>query len=1522
MKRILLLGLFGIVAFGANAQRVTDKLDRGIVAVPMNSSSYLVTWRKFGTEYYDTQYNLYRNGTKIASNLNVTNYKVSGASSSDTYQVEAIVKGVAQEKSPAVKAWKNQYFEVKVQDVVNRSGVKQPNAVTNGTTNTTAGYTLNDVSLADVDGDGVSEFIVKRNNDKGNRMAADNKTDFNLYECYKMDGTRLWWIDLGPNLMAGPDEQWDMIGYDWDCDGKAEMIMRGADNMIIHTSKGATINIGNMNYYAPRDEYTHQGAEYLLYLNGETGEPYGWDGTSTNYTPDAYPLPRFEVGESDYAAVWGKNDTGHRSAKHYFGAPYLDGRKPSIFLGRGCYTRHKFCALDVDPATHQLTQRWRWNCYDSKSAWFGNGFHNFAIADVDWDGRDEIVFGSMIIDDTGYGLSTTGYGHGDAQHCGDLDPYRWGQEQFVCLEGSNVPGLAYTNATTSEVYLQTGTGGDNGRCLAGNFTNDIIGSQGRAVGGAVYALSSEVKDYSSNGDSYMAWGDLNMRIYWDGDLLDEIMNSPGVQRAVKITKWGNGRLNFYGSDGQYTPTGILSNSSKNNPGAQGDILGDWREELVLRTSGNDALHVYSTNYESNYGIYSLWLDHQYRNAMVWQCVGYNQPPHVSYFIGEAEGITQAPPPLILEGRTEVLSGATIATTSDHLLVSGYENKTISVQDGASPYLLTVNAPAWVQGTGSKQAVSGTPKQPKQNIEIYTTTLTGGAFSGATRLVKQGEGVLVLPNVIEKHTGNTDVWNGTLQFDGTFESSPLWLNRHTTLISNGGKFMGGLKADYNATIYPGGKDNVGMITTSTLSLGFGSRVVFDAKDGILDKLLASSMTIEAKDWEYGPKYKAPVFQFQNADQLADGEYLIAEVGSIVGKLETINIEGLNEKVGGLSYKEGKLYLVIETMPVGGSTLTWNGTSENNLWDLGVTKNFLKSAVAAAAYKGDNLVFDDQAESTDVVVKGSVAPQTMTFNNAQKNYTLNGDSILGGTIIKNGKGQLDIKNLNAIQGITINEGVVKVRQMANKAGQPIGSIGKYNETVTLNGGTLLVNGVVITDQPIKVQGSSSNLNVASGMSVIFNNAISGSGASLIKLGAGSMETFGVTLDKLTVKSGSYISNSNGSTDQTPTTIELQGGTYWPANNEGTEMKNSANIIVPQGKTSALYGSVRGAYSGKLTGAGTISVFAGGPRTYFDGDWSEFTGTIKLGMSDRSNKGTSLAVRLRNTKGMPNANVQLIKYAGDKNGNTETLVDNEGKDIPIGTYSGNGAFIGSGKWIVGSNGLDFYGDANVEFRAPLVKRGAGKMTLFAVGNIKSSFTIEEGTVTFSDFTMETSLNGTNQTTIGAKGRLVCSGKLAATVIEQGGELMLCSSTFDEETPGEVRTTARLNAKSGSSLTFLLSSASDYSQLQPDILLMNGKVKVVLVNGYVPAAGTEFILWNTTSYSGTPEYDLPTLPEGLYWDTTDMSAKKGVLRVTNEKTGVTNVLTENRSKFVYDLQGRQMKGQVLNSGIYMRGGKKYVVK
>ncbi|MBR1881217.1 MAG: carbohydrate-binding protein [Prevotella sp.] len=1534
MKKVLLLILVGIMTVSTQAQRVTDKLTRGLVAIPqgdktgqderygISGSGIFVSWRILPSEYFDTAYNLYRDGVKVAEGLTVSNYQDNSGTKTATYRVVPVIRGVERTDLAAeCKPWDHQYWEIPVRSVVNRNGA------------TLSNYTLNDCSVADVDGDGQMEFVVKRRNDSGNIREATNKTDFNLHECYKMDGTRLWWIDMGPNLMAGPDEQYDLILYDWDQDGKAEALMRGADNMIIHTATGKTIKIGNMDYYASRDEYTKEGAEYLLYINGATGEPYGWDG-SENWTPAAYPLPRFEAGESNYATVWGSNDTGHRATKHYFGAPYLDGRNPSIFLGRGCYTRHKFCALDVNKETHELTQRWRWNCYDGSSPWFGNGFHNFAIADVDLDGRDEIVFGSMVIDDTGFGLSTTGFGHGDAQHCGDLDPYRWGLEQFVCLESATVPGIAYTDGMTSTLRYTTGSGGDNGRCMAGNFQNTYPGAIGNTFGYDVFSLVADkvITGMNMASDDYM-----NMRVYWDGDLLDEFMDSPGVERAPCVykapgqTEVGTGRS--YANNRCWMGQGNLNNSSKNNPCFLGDILGDWREEIVTRTS--DKLIIQTTSYPSPWGITSLWYDHEYRNGMTWQSVGYNQPPHVSFFLGEMEGITKEPPALTLEGRTEVTG--TIQTTDDHLLISGYEDKTIAVQEGASPYILTVNTPAWVRGSGDQQATASTPKLPEQTIVTYTTTLTGGGFSGATRLVKQGEGVLVLPKVTEKHTGETDIWQGTLVFDGTMETSPVWLNRHTTLVSNGGQFLGGLKADYNATIYPGGKDAVGSLTASTLSLGFGSRIVLDINGADCDRIKADSLAVDSKTdqvWiDFGPRYKTPVLQV-NATNMQAGTYEIGTIGKVGGQVSDIIIEGVDENFKtSLQYADGKLLLVVEGMREAG-LVTWNGTADNNVWQQAVSDNFLVDGQSTYQAVGDDVVFDDNAAVTDVIIKGAVNAKSVTFNNEAKAYTLSGDSIVGGGVItKNGNGHVTLNNWNHIGSTVVNGGRMIVAMLANSSGQDWGSLGSILSPITLNDGTTLVtNGTIITDQLLNVSGDVT-VEVPSGKSVIFNKLIRGVGATVNKTGAGSMEigTMANTFSKFVIKAGTVTSNYTSSYAETlPKTVEFQGGTLWAANNESTNINNSSNLIVPAGKTGAMYGGFRSTYTGSLTGSGTFTAYTGGVRCYFNGDWSAFEGTIVAGSNNRQNKKAyNPSWVYGNTKGLPKATLKI---------QDDTYVSNEGKTFTVKRLDGNGTIHGSGQVIL-LDDEDFtmntevgiteartvtigsYNNNYAKSATPLVKRGAGKLRM-TEGRTNGALTIENGTVAVYKLKPAVLLNGANATTVKGTGRLTGQMMLNSLNVQSGGEVLPCGSAVTETSPGTITVNNAVTVDQGGVVNFLV-NATKNSVLTAKSLKFNGTVKVTFTADRELKAGDELTLWTVSdTFSGTPTFDLPA---EYTWDTSRIS--EGILVVTGV-TGIKNAYADADGKNVYDLNGRLVRRQAtatdtngLPAGVYIRGGRKIVV-
>ncbi|MBR5060873.1 MAG: hypothetical protein IKX24_01880 [Prevotella sp.] len=932
MKRLQILAIMLVMfASCAFAQRHADALGRGLVVVPTGSTSgsttNFVSWRRLGTEYYDVTYNLYKNGTKIASNLTTTSYDDSNATTSTQYQVAAVVRGVEQTKCAAVTAWTEYVYKLNIRCATGYIDVPLATVYDRNGNDVTGHYSPNDAEFADLDGDGELEMIIKRLNDydastswdgTSKDMYATNSQEFVVFDAYDINwqtgaATLMWRIDCGPNMVSLNSTEVNVIAFDWDEDGKAEVVLRGADDMVVYGSNGRTklftVGTAGANYRSSMTSHsnaqyawTKDGPEYLVYMNGQTG---------AKYQVTTYPLPRLESGETDLKSAWGDN-YGHRSTKHFLGAPYLDGRTPSLFLARGIYTREKMIAMDLNKSTHQWSTRWTWNCNSSSSAWYGQGYHNFVIADVDEDGRDEIVYGSMVIDDNGKGLSTTGLGHGDAQHVGDFDPYRKGLEFFGCNEDK--PAMNYRNATTSELYVRVTGSSDDGRGIMANFLNTYPGSLGRSVSSGMYNSVTDQEVSSLSGDNLIAWGDLNFRIYWDGDLCSEILNSPGTAREAKIEKPGTGRL--------FTSSGCnMNNDSKNNPCFQGDLIGDWREEIVVRCGSN--VRIYTSGMGTGYSLPCLWYDHQYRQAMVWQMMAYNQPPHLSYFLGEMEGYTVAPPPLINNGRTELAKGATVTTAynSHHLLFCPQENATLTFEGKVSPAVLTVNTPKWVQGNDNNSNITTTS---------YTHNLTYSGsdftFQGDMRLVKQGDGILNLPKKTLNHTGNTDIWGGTVNFNGTMSASPVSLKRFTTLNSTGGTFSNSITMEYASTLNVGGaaSGNLSTVNIGTLTMGYGSRVVLDVNGGgetEHDWLNATTLTLDTdkvgdETWEnYGPDYLAPIFQLRIGGSLSNGLYPLGTVETLNGDLSKVVMEcsGMSQEYLSLVHQDGKLYLQVSGLP---------------------------------------------------------------------------------------------------------------------------------------------------------------------------------------------------------------------------------------------------------------------------------------------------------------------------------------------------------------------------------------------------------------------------------------------------------------------------------------------------------------------------------------------------------------------------------------------------------------------------------
>ena len=1472
-KLLILLSILLSLALNANAQRVIDKLDRGVVAVKTTSGVF-VSWRIQSDEYYDVTYNLYRNGSLVAANLTTSNYTDAGGDSSSSYTVEAVKHGVKQSKSAAATPWANSYLEITPQHDKSITSILVPN----------------DACCADVDGDGQVEILLKYDNQSEINASFPrdgHNGEYSIFECLKLDGTVLWWVNCGPNMGDFQNNEQNIVAYDWDLDGKAEAIMRAADGTTIHAADGKTYVIGDAskNYRAATgggtNWFMHEGAEYLVYMNGATGVPY--------VTMD-YPLKRLENGETDLNAAWG-DGYGHRSSKYFFGAPYLDGRKPCIFLGRGIYTRHKFIAYDVDPKTHQLTERWRWTNNRAGSPWYGQGYHNYAIVDVDWDGRDEIVWGSMVIDDNGKGLSTTGLGHGDAQHHGDFNPYVHGQEGFFCNEDR--PSNNYRDLTTSKLYYRAEGSNDDGRSMAGNFCNNYPGAMGLSARDE--AISCVTNGYVSGLTKNNVTQ--NMRIYWDDDLCEETFNYiNGKNTAGGIYKYGKGLIETLNGS-------LTNNDTKGTPCYQGDIFGDWREEVIMRT-GNNRIRIYTTTIETPWRNYSLWYDHQYRNAMVWQMCGYNQPPHASYFLGELEGITAAPPALTMEGRTEIANGGTISNKDEEVITCETNDMTINITDGATPYLYIDNAPSWVQGSAPSEATSAS-----YNItyQYYTHTLQGGGFGGTTRVVKQGDGILVYPEKDMTYSGKTDVWAGTLNLNGSIANSPLWLNRLTNLNTPAKAItVKSLTADYGSAITIGGDDAIGTLTaTDSLKMGFGSRLKIDlySEGNKADQIKTAKLIVETKDWKNGPQYKQPVIEFNchfanGEEKLAVGKYQLGTISIIEGDVANLKIEGIAKVKATLTIENGKLILNVEGTREA-ADVEWNAT-QSNVWDVATTENFVTHDAARAAetfIEGDNVYFTDNTNSTTVTIADGVEVKAADiYYIGSKAYTIGGaGKIAAGTFHHNGTGSITMNNDNTYTGGNhLTGGTTIVRSLSNTT-QAYGNLGGVTSTgskFTIENGAVLQNKAAVTNgSTIRIVG-----NGIIKADATFSQQAPIGGDTLVKSGSGSFNMIGnLAVTRAIIKGGGMDYTGNNFTK----TLELQGN----ASVSGKGFITSP-LYIAAGAKATVTTINRATTKSKLTGSGQVTIYCAtekgsgwyATRTPLELNMKEFTGTLVAGATYPADGRFTLNTASGSDQFTLNIPAGII-------------VQNNGKTLSIGKLTGsgtlggyctfsNGGATGTNTWNVG-NDENFTFDGIVTSADKFNKVGNGTMIVsnswdntgavsvnggsLSLGQGKTlgkgTLTVAEGATLMgmSSIIRSTSKNhpftnssviingalrvgsdgnssagywyfGTKPLTFGATGKLYVGVSSCAT----GDTAPGCTHIWGDEANGSV------TFKDGATVCVYLDTTYD----------------PIASIGTDEAKADSFYVFNFPKATiGDVKFELPELPEHYYWDTT--SFKNGYLHV-----------------------------------------------
>lgn len=601
-------------SFFCFSQRYMENLNRGLVAVRTSPNQVFLSWRLLGTEPTITTFNVYRDGKKINTTpLAITTNFIDNSENIGIYTVRAVVNNIEQKDSEKGKIWEQQYLDIPLKAP---AGGTTPDGVTYT-------YNANDCSVGDVDGDGEYEIILKWDPSNAKDNSQKGYTGNVYLDALKMDGTHLWRIDLGKNIRAGAHYTQFMV-YDFDSDGKAEIACKTADGTI--DGKGKLIGDEKVDYRTTTG-YVLSGPEFLTIFNGQTGEAMA----TTDY------LPARGTVES-----WGDN-YGNRVDRYIAAIAYLDGQRPSIVMGRGYYTRLVRAAWDWRDG--KLTSRWVFDSDNNNKNYEYQGNHQMTVGDVDGDGKDEIFNGSSAIDDDGKGLYENHLGHGDALHMTDMDPDREGQEIWQSHESPSkygAYGLEFRDAKTGmPLWGVDGENKDVGRALA-------IDIDPRYKGYECWGSVGNLYDCKGN-QIGTAKPSMNFAVWWDADLSRELLD------GNHIDKWDylNGKSNRILTATDYSS----NNGTKSTPNLSADILGDWREEVILRKADNTSLRIFTTTIPATNRIYTLMHDPQYRVAIAWQNSAYNQPPHPSFYLGD--GMKNPPKPniqLVGKESSQVVTG--------------------------------------------------------------------------------------------------------------------------------------------------------------------------------------------------------------------------------------------------------------------------------------------------------------------------------------------------------------------------------------------------------------------------------------------------------------------------------------------------------------------------------------------------------------------------------------------------------------------------------------------------------------------------------------------------------------------------------------------------------------------------------------------------------------------------------------------------------------------------------------------------
>ncbi len=1412
------------------AQRQMEKLDRGLVAVQV-SNGVFISWRILGSEWIGVSYNLYRKSEKLNPEpiTGASNFLDSSGNLESEYFVRAVINDIEQESSDTIKPWSQNYYDIPLRDIP-------------GT------YELNEASVGDLDGDGDFEIVLKR---PSTDMSAEPAYT-HLLEAYHMDGSHMWTIDYGPNHLA--PQQNNFIVYDLDGDGSAEVITKTSDGGIDGTGieMGDTDGDGIINYRfsATSDDIT-QGPEYLSVYDGLTGRE----------------LERIDYISRDPLVQWGEpgmslTQLAHRADAVMLAVIYADGKNPSLVMCRGIYHRTKMVALNYK--NEKFKEIWRFDSEEWPEEFRGQGNHSLSVADVDQDGCDEIVYGSMTIDHDGTGLNSTGLGHGDALHVSDMDQDRPGLEVWQALEQGPHYGGTYRDARTAEIMIQYFGNRDMGRACAGDITSSYPGYE--MWGG------TECPIYSSNGtvigpDKILP---ANFMVWWDGDLLREILDHQWLGTAAGV---GIGTISKYdGSDDVniLTANGTYSiNGTKGNPTLSADILGDWREEVIWRTADNKALRIYTSTELTPHRIYSLMHDPQYRLAIAWQMNAYNQPPHPGFYLGT--GMDSIPPPPLIGDKLVWSKGG---TWDQNTTAAWNKDDVNAVFINGDPVLFDI-----LGGTTDSISISGSLEPSSISVIAPTdyTFLGSGSIDGRTGLIKSGKGKLTIRNNND-FSGYSSVWEGSLMIHGSI-NAPVNVKRFAS-AGGSGHYNRGITFESLSTVIPGNEGTADTLhvkgalkamdgVTWTFDLSGDSTGISSTNDLIRiegDLFMEGTQTFSINPLD---------------DSLQTGSYaLIQYSGNFKGNLDTISVVGIS----GIPYEiidSGQTISIRFRNTRKPVTLVWKGGSPND-WDLVKSLNWMNGEVRDWFVPLDTVLFTDEGiENNSVNLVGNLYAALVKVN-ASDDYIFSGTGSISGKtkFVKNGTGKLSLKNINNYTGPTqLNDGVIEIAGLTNTGiPGPLGAGDEITGNLNFNGGTLQITSTSSSDRDMSIGSLNGTLDIE-GEEFRMHGSLSGNG-QLIKTGSGTLvwqtpnsHKGGTLLKQGRIHLGTEEANQHG---PGPGTMTLQNATLSMIDNKNSTTADCDwNLSIEDGYQGWIDLDSRCTLTGELEGSGTLNLYIPFIRSYISGDWSGFKGRINT--TAKLSGGNFL---IGGTTGFGKAHIHLGNYV------TALYSKTSNDTIEIGTLTGTSlSRLGAGgegsttlTWKIGgrNENSEFSGIiCNDQFKnsgasAAVIKTGTGALALTNSNTYSGGTIVEAGKLWIKN--TSGSGTGTGSVNVLSSATLGGNGRIAGPITVETGAVILVGP--------ELETVFTLDS------SLWLKQGSYYAvEVNP----INKRINLLQVNGeftmesYIYftnfgevtfAAGDVYHLVDAVSIKGDLEGILPQSPgNGLIWDTSEWKSEGNIL-------------------------------------------------